>query len=62
MSRTKEQWLAETGGFRIGESAEDFQQRCWKIRKIRNFIAKGVATAEDIDELATLLGAHEGEE
>ncbi len=36
MSRTKDQWLEETGGFVLGESDNEFQTRQWKIRKIRN--------------------------
>ena len=30
MSRTKDQWLEKTGGFRIGESPEEFAKRVKK--------------------------------
>ena len=59
MGRTKQQCIEETGGFRVGESETQFQQRLWRIRKIRNDIHKSVATPEDINELAKLLGTGE---
>ncbi len=62
MGRTKQQWIEETGGFRIGESESQFQQRVWRIRKIKNAVSKGVATPEDINELAKLLGTGEDDE
>lgn len=62
MSRTRQQWIDETGGFRIGETEAQFQQRAWRIRKIRNDIDKGAATVEDFNELAKLLGTGEDDE
>ncbi len=62
MGRTKQQWIDETGGFGVGESETQFQQRLWRIRKIRNDINKGVASPEDINELAKLLGTGEDDE
>ena len=62
MSSTKQQWIEETGGFRIGESKISFQQRVSRIQKIRNDINKGIAVPNDINELAKLLGADENDE
>jgi len=62
VGRTKQQWIDETGGFGVGESETQFQQRLWRIRKIRNDINKGVASPEDINELAKLLGTGEDDE
>lgn len=57
MSRSKEQWIAETSGFRVGESQMAFQQRVQRIHKLRQDIQRGVATSEAIDEFAKLLGS-----
>ena len=57
MSRSKDQWIEETGGFVLGESANEFQIRQWKIRKIKNRISNGDATDKDVEELSILLGA-----
>lgn len=62
MGKTKQQWIEETGGFRIGESQTQFEQRLWRIRKIRNDIEKGVATPDHINELAKLLGTGEDDD
>ena len=42
MGRSKQDWIEETGGFQIGESETQFQQRQWRIQKIRNDIKKGL--------------------
>ncbi|WP_165190891.1 hypothetical protein [Caulobacter soli] len=53
MSRTKDQWLAETGGFRLGESAAQFQARVAEVQAIRS---KPALSAADIERLAELAG------
>jgi hypothetical protein len=45
-----------TGGFRFGETPEQFQSRQREIHAIRNRLADGKANADDIDQLARLLG------
>lgn len=53
MSRTKDQWLAETGGFRLGESDAQFHARLAEVRDIRS---KPALSAADIERLAELAG------
>jgi len=53
--RPKEQFLEMTGGFRFGESTEQFQNRQLEIHTIRNRIADGKAKPRDIDRLSFLL-------
>lgn len=55
-TRPKDQWLEMTGGFRIGESPEQFKNRQVEIHALRNRIAEGKHTAKDIDRLSHLLG------
>lgn len=59
--RPKDQFLEMTGGFRIGETDEQFQNRQLEIHTIRNRIADGKAKPRDVDRLSTLLGEEEDE-
>ncbi len=61
MSRTKEQWLRETGGFRFGETPEQFEARSEEIERISRRIADGSFTPDDIDRLAELRGTEDDE-
>ncbi len=54
--RPKDQWLEMTGGFRFGESTEQFQNRQTEVHTLRNRIAEGKHTVKDIDRLSHLLG------
>jgi len=45
-----------SGGFRIGESPEQFKTRQVEIHALRNRIAEGKHTVKDIDRLSNLLG------
>lgn len=56
MSRTKQQWIEETGGFRLGELPELFQLRVRAIQTINHKIKNGIATVEDIERLRRLKG------
>lgn len=56
-TRPKDQWLEMTGGFRIGENPEQFKNRQVEIHAIRNRIAEGKHTVEDIERLSHLLGS-----
>lgn len=60
--RPKEQWLEMTGGFRFGESPEQFQNRQVEIHSLRNRLAEGKHTVRDIDRLSNLLGTDEDDE
>lgn len=62
MSRTKDQWLKNTGGFRIGESKEEYLKRQQQIAEIKNLLSESKATPEDIEILSALLGNPEEEE
>ncbi len=62
MSRTKDQWLENTGGFRIGESPEQFEKRVEEIARIRTAIKDGKAGAADVEKLASLLGTDESDD
>ena len=62
MSRTKDQWLEETGGFRIGESPEQFKQRTKEIARLKKAIEDGKATPPDVEALAKLVGTEEADE
>ncbi len=57
MGKTKEQWIQNTGGFRIGESQEQFRQRTLEIEKLRIAIKAGKATVKDVEKLSELMGA-----
>ncbi len=57
--RPKDQFIEMTGGFRIGESPDQFQQRQKKIQAIREKISVGTATVQDIDVMSKLLGTEE---
>ncbi|WP_339718679.1 hypothetical protein [Marinomonas primoryensis] len=54
--RPKDQWLEMTGGFQIGESTEQLKTRQDEIHVIRNRIAEGKSTVNDIERLSYLLG------
>lgn len=54
--RPKEQFLEMTGGFRLGETTDQFQHRQLEIHTIRNRIADGKAKPRDVDRLSFLLG------
>ena len=56
MSRSKIDWLENTGGFSVGETGEQFLQRSNEIAKIRKAICDGKATEADVCDLARLLG------
>ncbi len=59
--RPKDQFLEMTGGFRFGETRDQFQNRRAEIHTIRNRIANGKAKPRDIDRLSFLLGEeHKG--
>lgn len=62
MSRTKEQWLRNTGGSRICESKEEYSERQRKIAEIKKLLLDGKATTEDIETLSGLLGNPDEEE
>lgn len=62
MSRTKDQWIEETGGFRLGESPEMFQARVARIQALNEQAKSGKLTAADVDELARLKGRDQDEE
>jgi len=62
MSRTKDQWIEETGGFRLGESQEMFQKRVGRIQALQEKAKAGTLTVADVDELATLKGVDSGDE
>lgn len=53
--RPKDQFIEMTGGFRLGESKEAFQNRQTEIHAIRNRLASGLAFPEDSDRLYQLL-------
>ncbi|MEW8026280.1 MAG: hypothetical protein AB2806_00875 [Candidatus Thiodiazotropha sp.] len=59
--RPKEQFIEMTGGFRFGETPEQFQRRQKAIEAIRAKISAGGATMNDIDTLSSLLGREEEE-
>jgi len=59
MSRTKNQWLKETGGFRIGESPVQFKHRTTDIALLRKKIADGRADVPDVEKLNRLLSENE---
>ncbi len=61
-ARPKGQWLEMTGGFRIGESQEQFKNRQLEIHALRNRIAQGNHTIKDIDQLSRLLGSDQDNE
>jgi hypothetical protein len=47
MSRTKDQWLERTGGFRVGESDADFLGRAKEIETLeKQFRSPGLAMQE----------------
>jgi len=54
--RPKDQFLEMTGGFRFGETRDQFQNRQAEIHAIRNRIANDKAKPRDIDRLSFLLG------
>lgn len=60
--RPKEQWLEMTGGFRLGKSTEQFQNRQVEIHAIRNRIAEGKQREKDIERLSHLLGTDQDDE
>lgn len=60
--RPKDQWLEMTGGFRFGETPEQFQHRQAEIHVLRNRIAQGQATPNDVGRLSHLLGTDQDDE
>ncbi|AZZ94720.1 hypothetical protein EUZ85_30015 [Hahella sp. KA22] len=60
--RPKDQWLEMTGGFRFGETPEQFQHRQAEIHALRNRIAQGQATPNDVGRLSHLLGTDQDDE
>ena len=61
MSRTKDQWLRETGGFRFGETDAEFQHRTAEISRLRKKIEDSEANAADVAMLARLLDTDEAD-
>ena len=61
MGRAKEQWLEETGGFRIGESPEEFQARAEEIHRLRKLSDEGKASPADLEKLMELAGDQNSE-
>lgn len=61
-TRPKNQRLEMTGGFRFGETPEQFQLRQAEIHALRNRIAQGQATPNDVDRLSHLLGTDQDDE
>lgn len=61
-ARPKDQWLEMTGGFRIGESPEQLKNRQVEIHTLRNRIAQGNHTIQDINQLSRLLGSGQDDE
>jgi hypothetical protein len=59
MGRGKDQFIRETGGFRFGESEEQFHARVAAIQQLRKKISDGKANAADVDKLAELLGTED---
>lgn len=57
--RPKDQLIQMTGGFKLGETPEQFQNRQAEIHAIRNRIAKGEAAVKDLDRLSHLLGTND---
>lgn len=62
MSRTKDQWLEETDGFRVGESPDQFKQRIAAIAQLRKAIEDGEARPSDVELLSKLLGTEDADE
>ncbi|MES9866352.1 MAG: hypothetical protein ABW157_13515 [Candidatus Thiodiazotropha sp. LLP2] len=60
--RPKDQWLEMTGGFRLGETQEQFQNRQTEIHTLRNRIAQGKAGVRDVERLSHLLGTDQEDE
>jgi hypothetical protein len=58
----KDQWLEMTGGFRFGETPEQFQHRQAEIHTLRNRIAQGQATPSGVNRLSHLLGTDQDDE
>jgi hypothetical protein len=47
MSRTKDQWIARTGGRRFGESDAQFQARVQEIEQLeKQWVAPGLSMSE----------------
>ena len=61
MSRSKEEWIQRTGGFRIGESSEQFAQRTSEIQRLEERIKCGKGTVADVNRIARLKGSDEEE-
>ena len=55
MGRCKDQWLRETGGFRLWEAPEQFTGRVNEIQAIRKTLKSGKPKIGDIDRLSRLL-------
>lgn len=49
MSRTKDQWLERTGGFRLGESPAQFSARTSEIERLTASLTSGRLGIEEIE-------------
>jgi hypothetical protein len=49
VSRSKEQWIEKTGGFRPGESDAQFQARVAKIERLNGALAAGRVKSTEIE-------------
>ncbi len=57
--RPKDQFIEETGGFRIGETQDEFKKRQRYIQCIRKRIAADNGSVQDVELLSRLLGTDE---
>jgi hypothetical protein len=55
MGRCKNQWLQETGVFRLWETPEQFAARVNEIQGIRKALRSGRSKVGDINRLSSLL-------
>lgn len=51
MSRAKEQWIGRTGGFRIGESPEEFRNRVAEIKKLESLFRSGRIKLDHLEHI-----------
>jgi hypothetical protein len=59
MSRSKEQFIEETGGFRFGESEADFLARTRRIQELTKKLLSGV-TSEQVENITEELRRLQG--
>jgi len=55
MSRTKDQWIAQTGGIRAGESDRQFKTRQKKIQALEERLKKCEAGSAEIERVQSEL-------